>query len=163
MNMCLARIVLTLTCLVAPACLGVGDRAVAGVITLEKASEFSMDPMASMPSGGSAPAWDLFGRITNRFFECAICATEIDSDDDGCLRGGVPGVLAKPLGAIGRSSRADGSGSRPTPPEHDPVAGALLPVSNSPLLVHQNHRRIHLSDKVSTDPVLNDLSQPPRW
>ena len=109
MNMCLARIVLTLTCLVAPACLGVGDRAVAGVITLEKASEFGMDPMAGMPSAAS-PAWDLFGRITDRFFECAICATEIDSDDDGCLRGGVPGVLAKPLGdfaeAIRKSERA---------------------------------------------------------
>ena len=156
------RIVLTLTCLVAPALLGLGDRAVAGVITIDTASECGMEPMAGMPSG-AGPAWDLFGRITDRFFECTISATEDRSDDDVRQGRGPLGFLAKTLCAIGRPSTSGAGGTRSIEQENDSVGGVILQNSTSPLLAHQNYRRIHLSDNVITDPVMNDLSQPPRW
>ena len=156
-------IMLTLACLVAPALFGVGDRAVAGVITLEKASEFGVEPMAGMPAGGIAPVWDLFGRINDRFFEFTISPTESQSDDDVRQGRGLLGFLAKSLCVVGRPSTSCAGGTRSIKQENDAVSGAILSHSTPPVMAQQNHRRIHLSDKLAPNPVMNDLSQPPRW
>ena len=159
MPVLMPRIVLTLACLVAPALLGLGDRAQAGVITLASAPEFDLASSASS-SPPISQAWDFFAIQTSLVAECTIGPPQGEA---GELHEGVPAAgSARSCCSFGRGSPGGSGPTRPNQSQTDTDGGV---VSVGPrLTVHapRHPAPIPHSDQLLADRFLSEISQPPR-